>query len=189
MEIIYYLTAISLLSYMILATYDGVYLHLWKYELFDRKESFFEHKTHTARAVLFPLIVWMLWLKSSQLFFILGMLLVILDIIILSIDAYAEKDSRKFMGGLPKWEYIIHLFSNGFHFAIIAMAFGLKLGIAGDNLVFINNATITSGSKFLYIVSINAIPGAVLIAIIHVLLLIRAPRRFWLRKRAEIKCC
>ena len=57
MEIIYYLSAIFLVLFMLLATYDGLYLHLWKYELFKREESSFEHKTHTIRAILFPLIV------------------------------------------------------------------------------------------------------------------------------------
>lgn len=31
------------------------------------------------------------------------------------------KDSRAFMGGLPRWEYIVHLLGNGFHFAAIAV--------------------------------------------------------------------
>ena len=46
MEILFLLSMICLIAFMFLATYDGAYLHLWKYELFNRKESEFEHKTH-----------------------------------------------------------------------------------------------------------------------------------------------
>jgi hypothetical protein len=41
-----------------LAALDGLYLHLWKYQLHVRPESAAEHRLHTTRAVLFvPILV------------------------------------------------------------------------------------------------------------------------------------
>jgi len=134
MEIIYYLTAIFLVLFMLLATYDGLYLHLWKYELFKKEESVFEHKTHTIRAILFPLIVWLLFINKDSFSFYIAISLVIIDLIVLGIDAYSEKESRQFMGGLPKWEYIVHLFSNGFHFAAIALIVGTRISVSDYGL-------------------------------------------------------
>ena len=42
-----------LIAFMVLATRDGAYLHLWRYELFRHSESRFEHLTHTFRAIPF----------------------------------------------------------------------------------------------------------------------------------------
>lgn len=110
------ITTTLLVLFAILAIFDGFYLHIFKYQLHNHSESKFEHLTHTLRAILFPLIVYYLFIKQdgSTSFFI-GILFVILDLLILAIDAYVEKDSRVFMGGLPRWEYILHLFVNGFH--------------------------------------------------------------------------
>ncbi len=102
MEILFLLSMICLIAFMILATYDGAYLHLWKYELFNRSESLFEHKTHTVRAIFFPIIVWLLFIETNIIGFWIGLTVVVLDLIVLGIDAYSEKESREFMNGLPK---------------------------------------------------------------------------------------
>lgn len=104
------ISTILLTSFAILAVIDGFYLHIFKYQLFNHPESKFEHLTHTIRAILFPLIVYFLFISQNcQTSFSLGILFVFLDIVVLGIDAYVEKDSRAFMGGLPRWEYILHL--------------------------------------------------------------------------------
>ena len=115
METLFILSIIFLIAFMLLATYDGAYLHLWKYELFNREESSFEHKTHTIRAILFPLIVWLLFINIDVVSFKIGVSLVVLDLVVLGVDAYSEKESRSFMNGLPTWEYILHLFEQLHH--------------------------------------------------------------------------
>ena len=190
MDFIFYLASSCLLLFMLLATYDGFYLHIFKYELFNRNESFFEHQTHTIRALLFPLIVWLLFINyTSFIGFLIGIALVVLDLIVLGIDAYSEKESRSFMGGLPKWEYIIHLFSNTFHFAAIVLVLALKLGVSESSLTFITN-TATSPAKDLFLfISVNVLPGAVILALLHFLLMVRKPRLVWNTYRHRITCC
>ncbi|WP_273565401.1 hypothetical protein [Maribacter halichondriae] len=190
MEILFYLATLCLLLFMVLATYDGLYLHIFKFGLFNRDESIFEHKTHTVRAILFPLIVWFLFInETSFIRFLIGIALVGLDLIVLVIDAYSEKDSRSFMGGLPRWEYIIHLFSNAFHFSAIVLVLALKLEIIGSNIVFVNNIPPSTAHEIFTFVSVNVIPGAIILALLHFILMLKKPRAIWNSYRTKITCC
>lgn len=190
MEILLILASVCLVLFMVLATYDGFYLHIFKYALFDHQESAFEHKTHTIRALLFPLIVWSLFInESSYTFFQFGIALVLVDLVVLGIDAYSETESREFMGGLPKWEYIIHLFSNSLHFSAIILALAVKIDIVPSGLIFVNTIPASFAKELFMFISINLIPGAVVLALLHVILLLKGPRLFWNRYRAHIVCC
>ena len=185
MEIIYYLSAIFLVLFMLLATYDGLYLHLWKYELFKREESRFEHKTHTIRAILFPLIVWLLFINTDDFSFYLGMTFVIIDLITLAIDAYSEKESRQFMNGLPKWEYIIHLFSNGFHFSAIALFLGTRIKVSEVGLSLSNSSITSNATELLDFISVQIIPGAIIMGLLHLFLIFPKGIKVW----NKVKCC
>jgi len=190
MEILFYLATFSLLFFMILATYDGFYLHIFKYQLFNREESIFEHKTHAVRAALFPMIVWLLFLnETSWVGFLIGIALVVIDLIVLAVDAYAEDDSRSFMGGLPKWEYIVHLFANGFHFAAIILVLALKLTITESSLTFVSSFNASTAYEFFTFVSVNVIPGAIILAFLHLILLLKKPQAVWNSYRSKITCC
>jgi len=185
MEIIYYLSTLFLILFMLLATYDGLYLHLWKYELFKKEESIFEHKTHTIRAIIFPIIVWLLFINTDNFSFYIGVLFIIIDLAVLAIDAYSEKDSRQFMGGLPKWEYIIHLFSNGFHFAAIALLLAIRINITENGLSLNTMINISKGQELLNFISVNIIPGAILMALLHLFLMFPKGIKIW----NKLKCC
>lgn len=190
MEILFYLATACLILFMVLATYDGFYLHIFKYALFNREESIFEHKTHTIRAVLFPLIIWFLFINETSLAgFLIGIALVLVDMVVLGIDAYSEKESRSFMGGLPKWEYIVHLFSNAFHFSAIVLVLALKLEFVGSSIVFVNNIPPSMGHEIFTFVSINVIPGAIILALLHFILMLEKPRSIWNSYRTKITCC
>lgn len=189
MEILYYLSAICLLLFMILATYDGFYLHIWKYELFNRKESVFEHKTHTIRAIFFPIIVWLLFISNETISFWIGIIFVLFDLVVLGIDAYSEEDSRKSIGGLPKWEYILHLFANSFHFASIMLLLATKIEIVTIGLKFNESIHYSFGKELVELIAINIIPGAILLAIIHIILLNTKSKKLWNKNRNKIKCC
>lgn len=179
MEIILFLCSFCILGFLVLATYDGAYLHLWKYELFNHSESKFEHKTHTIRALLFPIIIYLLFLGGTAPLFYLGTFLACIDLIVLGFDAYAETDSRKFMGGLPRWEYIIHLFANAFHFSTVILAIGacVNIDIASINYQAINYES-SMGKVLIFIVH-NSIPGAALLAIAHLLLTTDLGKKYW----------
>ena len=190
MDILLYLATACLILFMLLATYDGFYLHIWKYRLFDRKESLFEHKTHTIRAILFPLIVWLLFINEANFsLFLTGIALVVLDLVVLGIDAYHENESRSFMGGLPKWEYIVHLFANAFHFSAILLVLALRLEISEGTLLFVDTIIISQAQALFQFIAVNVIPGAIVLALLHFILMIEKPKRIWINYRVKITCC
>lgn len=51
MEMAFIISIVLLIAYSLLALFDGVFLHLYKYRLYEHKESKFEHLTHTIRAI------------------------------------------------------------------------------------------------------------------------------------------
>ncbi len=184
------ISTILLTAFAVLAVIDGFYLHIFKYKLFNHKESEFEHLTHTIRAILFPLIVYFLYIKQDCLTsFCLGILFVILDIIVLGIDAFVEKDSRQFMGGLPRWEYILHLFVNGFHFASIAVLLAIKLTITESGIEIISDLSALKNYELFRFVAVNLMPGAIILAILHMMTSLNVTKVYWNNLRAKITCC
>ncbi|WGH76700.1 hypothetical protein P8625_05965 [Tenacibaculum tangerinum] len=140
-------------------------------ELFNRNESVFEHKTHTTRAILFPLILWLLFVNVDSISFWLGITLFIIDLIVLGIDAFSEKDSRKSIGGLPRWEYILHLFVNSFHFASILLVIATRIEITEFNIKINETLNNSFGQQLTKTIAVNIIPGAILMALTHLILL------------------
>ena len=189
MNTLFFLSMICLIAFMLLATYDGAYLHLWKFELFNRKESAFEHKTHTARALLFPAIVYLLFIDVSMVGFWLGLALVLIDLIVLGIDAYSEKESRSFMNGLPQWEYILHLFSNSFHFAAIILIIATRTEITKEGLLYSTEFMLYSSFETVQLIAVNILPGAIILGVIHLLLTFDIGKRLWSVNRLKITCC
>ena len=189
MEVLFLLSVTCLISFMILATYDGAYLHLWKYELFNKVESHFEHLTHTVRALLFPLIVWLLFIDTSITGFYIGLVLVVIDLMVLGADAYSEKDSRNFMGGLPKWEYILHLFANSLHFASIILIVATRIKVEGLNLVYSYDFLSYKSFETIQLIAINILPGSIFLGAIHLLLATNYGRNLWNTNRLKITCC
>ncbi|MCH2195438.1 hypothetical protein [Kordia sp.] len=179
MEILYYLATLCLLIFMILATYDGFYLHIYKYELYGREDSKFEHKIHTIRAFLFPLIVWLLFVNNDAISFWCAITFVCIDSLVLAIDAYAESDSRKSIGGLPKWEYILHIFANSFHFASEVLIIATKIQVSEFGVLIHEVSTTTSAQEFFRMVSVNMIPGAIVLAFVHLILMSPKGIRIW----------
>ena len=190
METAIIITSILLILFSILALYDGFYLHIFKYKLHNQSESKTEHYTHTIRAVLFPAILYFLFLKQDYIMsFIIGLTIVALDIFVMAVDAFIEKDSREFMGGLPRWEYILHLFVNGFHFASIAVFLSIKLNIKNDEIAILSNIDLYQNYQTFSIIVINLLPGAILIALLHLFLCIPKTRYVWDNLRAKVQCC
>ena len=187
MEIAFILVLVSLVAYVMLALYDGVFLHLIKYKLYQHKESQLEHLTHTIRSILFVGILYCLFisLESNKLFYF-GLLLVFLDLVTMIIDAYTEKESRVFMGGLPRGEYILHLLVNGFHFATIALFFVIKIDLSGNNVVLVTDFQEHGIFKVFKMVTVNLLPGAILIGLLHVLVYFE--RFHIIFRKLRIKC-
>ncbi|MBL7780814.1 MAG: hypothetical protein JNM22_06315 [Saprospiraceae bacterium] len=190
MEILLYLLAACLTLFGVLGIIDGFYLHIWRYRLYEHAESRFEHLTHTARTILFPGIVCGLFLfPNVPGLYQAGLLLVLADIAVLAVDAYSEKDSRAFMGGLPRWEYILHLFVNGFHFGSILLFIGLKFSVEPDGLVAREIDFSSPAGQLVHWLAVNILPGAVLMAVLHIWVSLPGGRVWWHTKRNQITCC
>lgn len=190
MEIAFVILSILLLLFAFLALYDGFYLHIFKYQLQNQVQSRNEHLTHTIRAILFPAIVYFLFLKQDCVIsFYLGLTFVMIDLIVLVIDAYIEKDSRAFMGGLPRWEYILHLFVNGFHFASIAVFLSLKLNLDKEGITITPNFYSYQNFYIFKLIALNILPGSILIGLIHILVIFPNTAVVWNKWRAKINCC
>lgn len=188
METAFIISSVLLISYSLLAVYDGVYLHLYKYRLYQHKESRFEHLTHTIRAFLFAGILISLFINiENNNLFLFGCILIVADITTLLIDAYVEKDSRQFMGGLPRWEYIIHLLVNGFHFAAIAVFLVIKLNFDSTSLTLVQNFQHIESYDTFRFIAINLLPGASIISLLHVLLYIPGFSKYF--NKLQLKCC
>lgn len=189
MEIAIIISLLLLIFFVVLALYDGFYLHILKYQLFNQAESKTEHIIHTIRAILFPAILYFLFLKQdSNASFLIGITIVLIDIIVLAADAFLEKDSREFMGGLPRWEYIVHLFVNGFHFSSIAVYLSIKLTFENGKIM-ISSITHSSTSELFNTLIVNLLPGAVMMAILHILLCIPKTTNVWNSLTNKISCC
>ena len=190
MEIALLITSILLISFGVLAVIDGIYLHIFKYQLHNHQESKTEHLTHTIRAFIFPGIVYFLFFKQNcEISFYIGISLVIIDIIVLVIDAYTEKDSRAFMGGLPRWEYILHLFVNGFHFSSIAVFLAIKLKLSNNGIEIVSDLSNLKNFAIFEFIAVNLIHGAILLAFIHIFVIFKPSATYWNNWRTNIKCC
>jgi hypothetical protein len=190
MDFAFILLSLLLLCFATLAVYDGLYLHIIKYRLHLHAESRSEHVTHTIRAILFPGMVYFLFLKQDcTISFYLGLTFLVIDIIVLAIDAYMEHDSREFMGGLPRWEYILHLFVNGFHFASVAVFMAMKIDLNGRHISITPDLSHFQYYGIFRIVAINLLPGSILIALLHILVLVPKTTTYWIKLKDKIDCC
>lgn len=194
MEISFLLSSVLLLLFSLLALFDGVFLHIIKYRLYAISESKFEHFTHTLRALLFVGILSTVYLNiENNTLFKLGVIFIALDLITLFIDAFVEKDSRMFMGGLPRWEYIIHLFVNGFHFAGIAILFIIKIRLNENGFYLVSNFDGYKNFELFQWFSVNMLPGAIIISLMHVLVYFKKIDyllvKYYFKFQSKFNCC
>lgn len=189
METAFLIMIVLLSLFAMLGMYDGFYLHIFKYELYAHQESRNEHLIHTIRGILFPIILYSCYIATSPGWFYFGMLILLIDVIITIIDAYMEKDSRTFMGGLPRWEYIIHLLVNGFHFASIAVFAVIKVKMTSTGITLVDNFdSVGNYAMFQWLVE-NLIPGAILMAALHIAVAIPTTATHWNNVRRRVSCC
>ena len=113
----------------------------------------------------------------------------VIDILVLGIDAYMEKDSRQFMGGLPRWEYIIHLMVNGFHFASIAVFVVIRVRLESHGLVLTSEFGGVSEHNIFNELVKQLIPGGIVMAALHTVLLLEKPVRWYEKMSRKFNCC
>ncbi len=103
------LSLVLLSIHSLIAFYDGVILHIFKFNLHYHQETRFEHLLHSFRALLFSLILIFLFiLKPEGVWLYFAILLLALDFVLEIIDIKTEGLSRLKLGGLPNNEYLLH---------------------------------------------------------------------------------
>jgi hypothetical protein len=136
---------------------DGIVVHLWRERLHRRADSRVEHALHTARAVAFPPILVLFFGGVAP---IAGLVLLAVDQVLEIADMAVERRSRAYSGGLRSSEYILH---------------GALITLRGAGVAFALVAGAPS-ADVLTLVDL-LLPGTILAAILHLVLMIPIRRR------------
>lgn len=118
---------IFLILFSMVAAFDGLYLHLWKYRLYARPESLREHKLHTAQGILFiPVIFFLFYQDFGGWALWAGVLFIAIEQVVEIMDVLDERDSRASLGGLSSTEYAVHVIAITARTVAIALALAAK---------------------------------------------------------------
>ena len=105
---------IFLIIFTLVASIDGFYFHLYKYKLYTRKESIYEHFLHTLNSFFFPFTIVLLFIFNvSGILLWLSIILTLITLVIEFVDVFEEKKSRENIGGLSSLEYAMHFSMSG----------------------------------------------------------------------------
>lgn len=149
-----------------LAFFDGVYLHLWRYRLFERDDTRREHILHTLRAMLFPVWLYLLFgVRSFGWALIAAVAVAGLDLLVQMGDMWEESRARKRFGGLSRGEYILHVWLTAIH--SVGLALTLVARPVGD---YSAPFALAPAANFSNEVTWLLLPGAIGIAALHVIL-------------------
>jgi hypothetical protein len=177
--------AAALAIFLGLGAVDGIYLHLWRYRLHARSASRYEHRIHTIAAVLFAatLPAVFLWETGGVLLWA-GIGLIAADLGVSIVDMISERDSRADLGGLSTGEYVLHMLIMSFRGAALAL---MLAGRPAAAWAFDAPWIVGSLPGFAAMVAWQALPGAVVMAALHVWLCTDSGVRAFeaLRGRAE----
>lgn len=160
---------VFLILFGIVAAFDGLYLHLWKYRLYARPESRREHKLHTAQGILFIPVIYFLFYKDfggAALW--TGVLFIAIEQVVEIMDVLDEKDSRAGLGGLSSTEYAAHVI------AITARTVAIALALAAKPLsAWSLDAPLVLGPEHSFAsgVAFNTIVGNLTVVALHVWLM------------------
>jgi hypothetical protein len=139
-----------------LAFIDGVLVHLVRERLHRRAETRLEHLVHTGRAAVFPPILVLFFAGAAP---ALGIAFLVVDQALEIADMSIERRSRAYSGGLRTSEYLLH---------------GTALTLRGAGIAFSLVAGAPSASVVTFVELL--LPGAILGAILHVVLLLPVRR-------------
>jgi hypothetical protein len=125
-HLVFIATALLMLS-TITGGIDVIWVHLVVWRLHQSPETFYEHQLHTIHALLAVVSVFLLFVFNFGgicLWLTAAMVLVWFGVEVM--DMFAEKNSRAASGGLPSYEYVLHILTSGLRFAFIALIFAAK---------------------------------------------------------------
>jgi hypothetical protein len=192
MEFLLDASAVALAVFVPLAAVDGIYLHLWKFRLHARPESRREHALHTLHAVLFVFLLAYLYSgDTAGLPLWAGTAAALANLWIMAADIREERTSRRFQGGLPRLELRLHV-------VLIALqVLGTVLSLAARPagawaLGAVPTAAQAAAAETARALALQGLlPGSVVLALLHVVLLVRGQRRTAARQPALVPaaCC
>lgn len=165
-------TAVVLVVFAVLAVVDGLYLHLWKFRLHARLGAAVEHWIHTLRVLLsIPVLLFVLAGDTVGPALWLGVGFAVVDLGVWLWDAAVERTSRDFQGGLPGYEFGLHVVLTALHVGALILAL-----VARPASAWAWNATLTAShaaaaAPLHDLVWHMLLPGTVLLAALHVALL------------------
>lgn len=139
-----------------IALVDGILVHLVRERLHRRPETRLEHWIHTGRAVVFPPILVFFFARHAP---ALGIAFLAVDQVLEVADMAIERTSRAYSGGLRTSEYLLH---------------GTALTLRGAAIAFSLVAVAPSATVVAFVDLL--LPGTVLGAILHVVLVIPVRR-------------
>lgn len=160
------LSSLFLLGFAGLSLVDGVWIHLIRLRLYAHPASRAEHLLHTARALLFPVILLAVFAAPDTATLWLGLAAVAVDQAVELGDTAIERRSRAALGGLSSGEYSLHVTLTTLRSAALAFAIA---SVAVDA----PGATTALRVELAHLLS----PGAVLVGLLHVLLALPAAAR------------
>lgn len=167
--------SVFLVLFLLVATIDGLYFHLWKYKLFARIESLYEHKLHTIRAFLFiPIVFFLFYADFGGIALWAGVAFILLDLIVEMLDVFTENDSRTSLGGLTSFEYAAHVAATTFRIAAISFVLGAKPASAWS---LSSPLIIGEYTSLIQMNAANTMIGNLLVGILHLLLMSKNFRR------------
>ena len=164
------IAAVCMVLFTAIASIDGLYFHLFRYRLYDRPASRYEHRLHTANSLLFvPLTALLFCAEPLGLWRQLVLALFLGSFVIEILDVRCEEDSRRDLGGLTTSEYLMHFLMSGLRFGSVVPL----LASAPLTQWLPENTALASRPLWLFLTGAWLAGPGVPIAILHVYLALR----------------
>jgi len=168
------LAVLVLVPLAVLAVVDGLWIHLWRLRLHTRPECAREHRLHTARALLFPVVLVLLYgRESTGIVLVSALALAAIDTVLEAWDTFEEPRSREALGGLSRAEALLHVILVSLRSASLVLAFAAKPAAAWSLAATGSGGSIPPWQAQLVLQGL--LPGAVGVAALHVILALRIP--------------
>ncbi len=164
--------AACLVAFTAIASVDGLYFHLYRYRLYARPDSRYEHWLHTLNSILYvPLTALLFCAEPLGLWRHLAFALFAASVGIEVLDVLCEERSRRTLGGLTSLEYLMHFLMSGLRFGSV-----LPLLASGPLQKWHPSQTALAGRPLgLALLGVCLAAPGVLIAALHVYLALRPP--------------
>lgn len=163
-------SAILLGTFALLAAIDGLYLHLWRYRLHAVPVAREEHVLHTVHGLLFvPMLLLVFSGQSSGLELWLGAAVALAGLAVVVWDSVHELTSRRFQGGLPAGEATLHALLHTLQISAVALSLASRPASAWSLDAVAVPLTANGPAAW---VAIQVLPGAIVVALVHVILLV-----------------